>query len=192
MPRKSTLLPFLGLLTTTPVSQSCIPAGCTAAGCSDLAVLTVDIPPREDLLDATVTACRNGECHTGTITWPDSKFGPRIEIERVQDKERAVSVWPLGSGDGKYHALQMSWWSTFDGKPAMAGDVYELTIESRGRKVLAVKETVDRYQAYRPNGEDCEPVCQKVAIDRSSGRHRQGAALAGRGEASASRSPSAY
>ena len=144
-------IPGLGCASSSPPQT-----GCTEIGCND--GLTVTFAPNSGWapgsyrfvidIDGQVTTCE------GSLPLKDCDAGPSLQCspatERVRIGESGCALPPEQQG---FSELQI-------GVPPAAS--VKITVSRDGAE-LVQKTLAPQYKTSRPNGPDCEPVCQSAS-----------------------------
>ncbi|MEO8878319.1 MAG: hypothetical protein ABI461_22180 [Polyangiaceae bacterium] len=118
---------------------------------------------RDQMATATITACLNGGCDTGTPASIPSSPGDRLAI----NLNGALSIQGfISSPDPIKGYLIEANFILSDSNP-MNGDAYQLYATSNGQQASGSINQTATYTKTTPNGADCPPVCENATIDQT-------------------------
>ncbi len=138
---------------------------CTLVACQSGATvkLLVNLPP-DEMLHATVVACRNDACSTGTPASVPSADGDKLLV-RLQGGVTVVAYISTHVFTPTLMGYELD--SVFSIEDdAKDGDVYSVTVQNGGASAASAKEPVT-YTASTPNGVNCPPTCHNATIDKT-------------------------
>ena len=132
---------------------ACTPKTCTLADCSDGVDISVYATANLGALrrDGAIEVCRNDRCTTGAV----------VERGALSLKgETSASGW-VSYVDDRCSLVTMRIELPRD---ARDGDRYRIVVKDDSGTVLVDEESVAKYEAFRPNGLDCEPECTRASL----------------------------
>lgn len=139
---------------------------CTLLGCQSGATVKalVNLPP-DEMLHATVVACRNGACASGTPTTLPTADGDRLLIHLSGGgiTAQAFVMTHVFSPTLKGYELDTEF---SIGDDALDGDMYSVTVQNGGAPAATAMGTAT-YALSTPNGADCPPTCHNATIDKT-------------------------
>lgn len=159
-------LVFLGVLFLLLLpSCSTKSTSCTLIGCQSGATvkLLVSLPP-DEMLHATVVACRNDACSSGTPASVPSGDGDRL-IVRLQGGVTVQGYLSTHVFSPTLQGFQLDAVFSIE-DDAADGDVYSVTVQNGGAPAASAKESVN-YTASTPNGAACPPTCHNATVDKT-------------------------
>ncbi|NUP09879.1 MAG: hypothetical protein HOW73_27855 [Polyangiaceae bacterium] len=134
--------------------------GCTEVGCSSgtSTTLATEIVTNTDLEGATVEACVNDSCTTGTLTTSGSDLFCESQGSGVPFLECSTRVTAAG--------IEIDVSLLIADDDAEDGDVYSFRVLSPAdpEEVVAEKSGEVEYQVNEPNGSFCGPTCKNATL----------------------------
>jgi hypothetical protein len=124
---------------------------CSLVACTATATESLPIPA---VPGAQLTACRNADCATATLSTPDASTTTSLDFGRLDLGGSLVYM------DDDYF-IQVYW---IEVASPVDGDRYTLTAtDPAGQTISSVAQTAT-YTSRRPNGPGCEPVCETATL----------------------------
>lgn len=138
---------------------------CALNTCTSGAVLkTFANVTRDQMQTATISACIDNQCVSGTPSSVPSSPGDRLTVS-LQGQLNVTGY--LGSPDPEKGYVVEADFNLSDSAPA-ASDTYQLFVTTAdGTKVAGGIDETAIFTKTTPNGADCPPVCQNAVIDKT-------------------------
>ncbi|MGH7280768.1 MAG: hypothetical protein ACRELY_04540 [Polyangiaceae bacterium] len=119
---------------------------------------------RDQMQIATISACIDNTCVTGTPTSVPSSPGDRLTVS-LQGQLNVTGY--IGSPDPQKGYIVEADFNLSDSAPAST-DTYQLFVTtSDGTKVSGGIDEAANFTKTTPNGPDCPPVCLNALIDKT-------------------------
>jgi hypothetical protein len=135
---------------------------CALNSCNSGAIVKIYANVTADVMSAaTITACLNNGCVSGTPASLPSTAGTRVSV--ALQGSLSVSGYISAPDPTKGYLVE----ADFDLSTAspVNGDVYKLAVVSNGEAVPGSVTQSASYTKSTPNGADCPPTCENVDIE---------------------------
>jgi hypothetical protein len=131
---------------------------CTTASCDSGATMSITfLSPPAGLVGGTVTVCRNGVCHSGTVpTLPGSNSA--LASMAFGDAPVRGSLW---QDVNDMVTLDIEW---RESGQVQDGDHYVATLTDTTGSTSTLVDKTATYHKLAPNGEECGPICWRTEL----------------------------